>query len=163
MQRYLLVVIFLIANISNAFGQKDANIPSDHNNILITNVESVKMFLNGERVKYDEIWIPAEIDISKYKAALKEYLRQNADANAPRDSNLVNSKFILEHFNEYSVRYSGFIKEGKKSLIFQMIGHDSDENSNNFSHIFDGGYWVVIVVIEVENKKIIKIRCHGEA
>jgi hypothetical protein len=162
MQRYLLLGIFLIANISTAFGQTDANNPAEANNVLITNEEYVKIFLNGEKIKFDEVWIPAEINISEYKDALKEYL-QNADANAPRDSNLVNSKFILKNFNKYRVEYSGFIKDGRKFLICQMLIYRPEEFNNHFTFIMDGGCGVVRTVIDFENKKIIKLRCHGEA
>ncbi|HAL44514.1 MAG: hypothetical protein A2Y12_16785 [Planctomycetes bacterium GWF2_42_9] len=157
MEKSCIIGVVLFAMATTVLGQTDANNISDHNNILIKNPESVKTYLKGEDVQYDKLWIPAEIDVSKYKILFKEYLQKNADVNTSTDN-----KYILENFDKYKLQYSGFVKNSKKYLIFNMISLAIDINDKEFAFVFDGGCGVVRVVIDVENNQIVRIECNME-
>jgi hypothetical protein len=141
--------------------QADQNsVVSDQNNIIIKNPEAVKNFLRYAEIKYDKIWIPIEFDVSKLKIVLKGYLKKNAKAKTRTSTD---NDYILGKLDKYTVEYSGYIKNGKKFIIFNMIGFKSDSNGKEFTLIKDGGCDIVRGIFDTKNNNVISIECNGRA
>ncbi|MCX5634455.1 MAG: hypothetical protein NTW55_01240 [Planctomycetota bacterium] len=161
MKKFILISITFMNALVVLGSQADQNsVVIDPNYIIISNPEAVKNFLDTERIKYDEIWIPIEFDVSKLKIVLKEYLEKNSKGKTKTSTD---NDYILGKLDKYKVEYSGYIKNSKKFIIFNMIGFESNLNGKEFTMILDGGCDVVRVIFDTENNNVISIECNGQA
>jgi len=71
--------------------------------------------------------------------------------------------YILDHLPQYNREYAGFIRDGRKYILCNM---DYDEFFREpqmgwFTQGADGGCSLARVVVDLADKKVVRIDCNG--
>ncbi len=109
---------------------------------------------------FDQIWIPHDTDIMEFKKYLQTFIENKGDI---KTETWFDRNYVLNNLQHYNTEYSGFIKNGKKYIICNMILHPFTVKppEKGFTIILDGGCDIVRVLYDFENKTVIKIDCNG--
>ncbi|UCF17057.1 MAG: ankyrin repeat domain-containing protein, partial [Phycisphaerales bacterium] len=131
--------------------------------LIVTNGLDIRMKLKFELIDYDTIWFPLKPDIEGLDVSLKKWIEENAGKAKYKH---IEKDYILTNFKNYNREYAGFIQDGKKYIVCNMVISvpDSVQQSlprNSFSGIWDGGCAQLVTVFEAETKQVIGIRCNN--
>jgi hypothetical protein len=132
-------------------------------NVTIESPKEVKHFLEFEGIDYDDIWIPNQDDICGLCSSLSKYL---SEAPQVTTETWVDRDFLLSNISKYRMEYSGFIKNGVRYIICNMLLYDfaeRDTAKEQFTIIMDGGCGVVRVIFKASDKSVVRIDCNGAA
>ncbi|MCP4259990.1 MAG: hypothetical protein GY774_21120 [Planctomycetes bacterium] len=130
--------------------------------VIIKDEQSVKEFLRFEGVVFEDVWIPEKSDLVEIDEALEDYLK-NKIKLFENDWQRTLYQGIKEEIEQYNKQYSGFNFERKRLLICNMYLYGTPPNDKEFVIILDGGCSVVRFIYDVENKRILSLRCNGPA
>lgn len=131
---------------------------------VITDPESIHEYLQFESVSYDDSWVPREKDVQGLRHSLQQYLQNNHETA----SNVwLDRDFILFHIDEYCIEYSGFIENGTRYIIANMMLDMECQTwlrDNRFTTVYDGGCWFVCVIFfHADDHSVTSMKCHPEA
>jgi len=131
--------------------------------LIITDGLMIRRMLNSKSIDYDHLWFPAALDIDGLRPALKQWLTDEA---ARIKDVYIDHDYILSHLDEYQREYAGFVKDGKRYVLCNMVHTSADPASqtpppNRFSGIFDGGCAWFIVVFEIPARRVVWYRCNN--
>jgi ankyrin repeat protein len=121
--------------------------------VIFTLPVAVGGFLAGHGVEFDRVWVPDRRDIESldFKAVIEA-----------SDHIVTRSQFSVEHVLEllphYHREYAGFIKSGRRYLVCNMDYDSVDKPPcDGFTWYFDGGCALVMIVVDLEEKAVIRI------
>jgi len=124
--------------------------------VIITDPQSTQLFLKFAEMEFDEVWIPDKTDIKGIDSMLISYLEEHASRD--EDSCMRN---ILLNLRSYNREYSGFVKDGKRCIICNMIVFDESfplkPLDNQFRRFFDIGCNVVRMVFDRDANVVVSI------
>ena len=125
--------------------------------VIVTDSAIVRQFLQGERISFDDVWIPAEADIQGLDTVFKACLEKGPPA---RRGSWLDAGFVLRNLTRYHREFSGFVDEDVRYLICQMVLPDEFERRpprNEFSMIAGGGSGVVRVIFDAEKRAVVEV------
>jgi hypothetical protein len=115
------------------------------------------------------VWIPEPNDLEGLDEVLRTYLERNEriDGQAwdARD-------YVLGDFRCYDREFGGFVRDGSRYVICNMIDLGGMQGSayaeeygsgSRFSIIMDGGWAIVRVIFDLETRTVIHVECNGWA
>jgi len=131
--------------------------------LIVTNGLDIRMKLKSELTDYDTIWFPSKADIEGLDVSLKKWLEENAGKAKYKH---IDKEYILTNFNNYNREYAGFIQDGEKYIICNMVisAQNRIQQSlppNSFSGIWDGGCAQFVVSFKAKTKQVIDLRCNN--
>lgn len=131
--------------------------------LIVTDGLVLRMKLKSELIDYDTIWFPSKSDIEGLDLSLKKWIKEDA----PKAKDIyVDPDYILTHFDQYNREYAGFMKDGIKYIVCNMVQASTDTSlrsppRNSFSGIWDGGCAQVVLVFEAQTKQVVRFRCNN--
>jgi ankyrin repeat protein len=132
--------------------------------IIIARPRELRGFLWFEGLDFEDVWIPGQADIKEFDVALRACLESS---RLPEARSMVSREFVLANLRRYHREYAGFVKDGVKQVVCQMVlpsdFTEAPPEENWFTIIMDGGCGIVRVVFDTETKTIAAIACNGGA
>jgi len=131
--------------------------------LIVTDGLDIRMKLKSELIDYDTIWFPSKSDIEGLNLSLKKWIKEDA----PKAKDIyIEPDYILTHFDQYNREYAGFMKDGTKYIVCNMVQASTDTSlrpplRNSFSGIWDGGCAQVVLVFEAQTKQVVRFRCNN--
>jgi len=131
--------------------------------LIVTDGLNIRTKLKSESIDYDTIWFPSKPDIEGLNLSLKKWIK--GGALKVKDI-YMEPDYILSHFDQYNREYAGFIKDGIKYIVCNMVQASTDTSlrlppRNSFSGIWDGGCAQVVLVFEAQTKQVVRFRCNN--
>jgi hypothetical protein len=141
--------------------------------LIIENRAAISRFLDGERLRFDDVWIPPASAVTFLDAAVPRFL----DSHPPGPHNdpeleLQNARefsTLREHLGSYVRECAGILVAGRRQIVCQFVlmagaiptGVASEDRS--FTNISDGGCGVFRVLADVDRREILSLGCNGVA
>jgi hypothetical protein len=130
---------------------------------IISDPEATRRFLKWESMTFDDIWIPADVDLQGLDETLREYLRHGTPIPA---RTRMDREYVLTCFRRYNREYSGFTRHGTKYIVCLMHLYNDrhpEPPRKEFTVIFDGGCGIVRVIYDARTKAVVSVKCNGVA
>ena len=139
--------------------------------LIIENRAAISRFLEGERLRFDDVWTPPASAMTFLDAAVLRYLDSHpAEPHDDPDLELQNARelsSLREHLGSYVRECAGFLVAGKRRIGCHFVlktgairrGVTSEERS--FTTITDGGCVLVVVVADIDRREILSLGCNG--
>jgi hypothetical protein len=150
----IIIPIITLSILSCASTKGTASTKNNNSNEIITNTGNISEFLRYEGIKQDSVWVLRKDQLDSILAIVYQYFETNKNAESP---------FIKSNFLNYKKEFGGFYSEGIAYVVVNMVIADESKNNNTFTIIDDGGCWVVMIIINFNNKTILKTKCNGVA
>ncbi len=125
--------------------------------IIVTDPIIVRRFLQGEQIRFDNVWLPTEADIQGLDVALKSSLEKGPPT---RRGAWLEPDYVLRNLTRYNREFSGFVEDDVRYLICQMLFFGEFRGTppqNAFSSVSGGGSGALRVVFNAEKKSVVKI------
>jgi ankyrin repeat protein len=129
--------------------------------VIISEPSEVKRFLNLYGYGFNSIWIPQNKDIERLVSSFQNHLLVNKIIITKTE---VDRVFVIANFNKYNREYSGFIRQGKKYIICNMVlnrGNTKKPDNKHFSFVLDGGSAYIRVIFDAQYKQVIQVDGNG--
>ena len=124
--------------------------------VIITDLISISGYLRTNVEKFDRIWILEKKDIEGFKTILKSFFEEELK-NKKEDYAL---NYIFDNLDRYNNEYAGFIIDGDKYIICNMVLQiGKNPKGNYFTFMYDGGCSLVSIIYEVKSKNVIQVKC----
>ncbi len=124
--------------------------------VIVRNPAAIEEVLSpGE---YDGAWIPTEADIKGLDLVLKSYLTENT---ANRTRTYVEREEILARLRCYSHEYGGFIRDGTKYILCNLVSMDlsNTPSEESFTSWFDAWWGITRVIFDAEKRTVVRVDC----
>jgi ankyrin repeat protein len=130
--------------------------------LIITDGLMIRQMLKSRSIDYDRLWFPAASDIDGLRAALRKWLTDEA----PRIKAVnLDEDYILRHFDRYDREYAGFVKDGARHILCNMVQfppeYAAQPPRSRFFGMFDGGCAWFVVVFEARTRQVVWYRCNN--
>ncbi len=130
--------------------------------LIVTDGLEIRWKLKAESIDYDRLWFPAASDIKGIRPALRKWLTDEA----PRIKDAyIDHDYIVSHLDQYDRQYAGFVKDGTRYILCNMVEDSTDpalrSPRNRFSGMFDGGCSWFVVVLEAQTRQVVWCRCNN--
>lgn len=125
--------------------------------IRVTGPQATERFLRAADIEFDTIWIPQESDLVEYDSSLKAYIQKDWSTESDMYRT---AKNLLPRFRRYNREYSGFVKDGVRYVVCNMVPVNEANNQQpqrRFSMVFGLGGDTYKVVFKAESKNVERI------
>lgn len=124
--------------------------------IIVADPVVVRRFLQGYRIHFDDVWSPSEADLQGLDVALRSSMEKGPPT---RRGAWLERDYVLKNLMCYNREFGGFVDEGVRYLICQMIFDEFRETppGNKFSMVADGGSGVIRVIFDADKKTVVNV------
>jgi ankyrin repeat protein len=122
--------------------------------VIVTDRAAVRGFLKWRGVSFDDVWIPEQADIQGLDPVLKSSLEKGPPE---RRGSWLDTDYVLRNLGHYHREFSGFVEDGARYLICQMVLSDefgARSPHNGFSEIAGGGSEIVRIIFNAEQRTV---------
>ena len=141
--------------------------------LIIENRAAISRFLEGERLRFDDVWSPPANTVTFLDAAVPRFL--DSHPPGPYDDpeleaqNVREFSTLREHLGPYVRECAGILVAGRRQIVCQFVlvtgaiptGVASEDR--RFTNIADGGSAVFRLVADIERRGILSLGCNGFA